>query len=87
MAFFSFDKNIWKYFHMVLTVIQNEKKIFETQQWFSNSSNDEENFVGKKCVGFVFSTTKLLVYSLMNESQTQRTSAKYLHWILPTEYV
>lgn len=87
MAFFSFNKNIWKYFHMVSTVFQNEMKVFKSQQRFTNLSNGEENFVGKKCVGFVFSTTKLLDYLLMNESQTQHTSAKYLHWILPTEYV
>lgn len=64
---------------MVSTVFQNEKEVFESQHWFSNLSNGEENFVGKKCVGFVFSTTKLLDYLLMNESQIQRTSAKYLH--------
>lgn len=87
MAFFSFNKNIWKYFHMVSTVFQNEKEVFESQHWFSNLSNGEENFVGKHFVCFVFSTTKHLDYLLMNESRIQRTSTKYWHWILPTEYV
>lgn len=69
--------------------------LFRMKRRFSNLSNGfrislsngEENFVGKHFVGFVFSTTKHLDYLLMNESRIQRTSTKYWHWILPTEYV
>lgn len=69
--------------------------LFRMKRRFSNLSNGfrislsngEENFVGKHFVCFVFSTTKHLDYLLMNESRIQRTSTKYWHWILPTEYV